>query len=76
MTMSVMSEHAASVLKYNSAQLYTADEAEDELNSWEAVGTPYVLALGGASGGYFGLCGTLDEIEAVLMLALEQVRER
>jgi hypothetical protein len=75
MGMSVMAEHANSVLTDGPPELYTAAEAEEVLDDWEAVEGPYVLAIGDGSGGYFGLHGTLDEIEAVLVRALEKVRK-
>ncbi|WP_406639098.1 hypothetical protein [Amycolatopsis sp. WGS_07] len=68
-----MSEHAKSLLVYGPPELYTAAEAEYELDGWEAVDSPYVLAMGGGSGGYFGMHGSRAEIAAVLRRALEQV---
>lgn len=76
MGMSVMAEHAKSVLTMGRPELYTAAEAGAELDGWEVdeeTDGPYVLALGGGSGGYFGLHGTREEILAVLRLALEKV---
>lgn len=78
MGMSVIAEDANKVLAEGPPELYTAAEAEEELQNWvadEETDGPYVLAIGGGSGGYFGLHGTLDGIEAVMVRALEKVRE-
>lgn len=49
--------------------LYTAEEAPSILGCEEVDGT-HVLALGGDSGGYFGLEGSLENIRMVLTRAL------
>ncbi|WP_158688174.1 MULTISPECIES: hypothetical protein [Actinomycetes] len=72
--MSVFSEAAKGLLSSEPPTLFTAAEADEELANWEPVDDPYVLTIGAGSDAYIGLHGTLDDIDAVLAHAQEEVR--
>ena len=45
-------------------EVYTAEEANEELAPDEEVDAPFVLTLGGAGGGCLAIEGTADELRA------------
>ncbi|WP_329060512.1 hypothetical protein [Amycolatopsis sp. NBC_01480] len=51
--------------------LYTADEALDQLGGEPEIDGEIVLAIGGDSGGYFGLEGKSANIRLILLRALD-----